>query len=221
MIDSFAWRSIRAASKRIVGRDLNLHVEGREHLPDDGPVLLVARHFHHLYDGCIIMATVPRQVQVLVALDWVERPVALKGMEAACRAAGWPVVYRAPSSVSNLIRLKTLRVSLRCSNDILRNGHVLLVFPEGYPTIDPHPTPKMHRDEFLPFHPGFVGIARHALDDGIPVQTVPVGFNYVEGEDGWRVTVRFGAPILIDRSSPSSVVASRARAMVIDLSAQE
>jgi putative membrane protein len=50
MIDRAAWRSIRAVSKRNAAKDLRLTIHGLEHLPPDGPVLLVARHYHHLYD---------------------------------------------------------------------------------------------------------------------------------------------------------------------------
>ncbi len=78
MIDKAAWRSIRAASKGVVAKDLELSVDGLEHVPPTGPVLLVARHYHHLYDGCAVMATIPRQVQVLVGLDWIEQPTLMR-----------------------------------------------------------------------------------------------------------------------------------------------
>ena len=35
------------------------------------------------------------------------------------------------------------------------DGYVLM-FPEGYPNIDPHPTPKPDLDALLPFQPGFI-----------------------------------------------------------------
>ena len=39
---------------------VKLTVEGLEHVPGSGPVLIAARHFHHLYDGCVLMKAVPR-----------------------------------------------------------------------------------------------------------------------------------------------------------------
>ncbi|HET9660045.1 MAG TPA: 1-acyl-sn-glycerol-3-phosphate acyltransferase [Thermomicrobiales bacterium] len=218
MIDNPAWRTIRIASKRVVARDLHLRVDGIELLPSEGPVLLVARHFHHLYDGCAVMATVPRQVQVLVGLDWVERPIALKGMQSACRAAGWPVVYRSTAGIERSVWLSALREAMRQSVEILRDGKILLVFPEGYPTIDPHPTPKRRRDEVLPFHTGFVRIAQNALDAGIPVRTVPVGFRYDERPYGWDVMMRFGHELPIDRSGAPARFAETARRAIIGLS---
>src|SRR5688572_19861446 len=112
MIDSAAWHSLRAASKRTVAKDLRLTVQGLEHLPPEGPVLMVARHYHHLYDGCAVMATVPRQVRVLASLDWIERPIALRGMQAACRAAGWPVIYRKTSETDRSRWLPALREAM-------------------------------------------------------------------------------------------------------------
>ena len=84
-----------------------------------------------------------------------------------------------------------MRVKLR----ILRAGQLVLVFPEGYPNIDPSFTPKIGDDAFLPFQPGFVRFAALAERDGITrVPIVPVGLEYQRG-DCWRVTVRFGPPV--------------------------
>ena len=218
MIDSAAWHSLRAVSARTVAKDLRLTVHGFEHLPPDGPVLLVARHYHHLYDGCAVMATVPRQVRMLVGIDWIERPIALRGMQAACRAAGWPVVYRNTSETDRARWLPALRQAMRQSIQILRDGKLLLVFPEGYPTIDPHPTPKTHDDEILPFQSGFVRIARDVHDSGIPLCTIPLGFHYEQVDDRWRVTMRFGAPLELDFSEPTLQIAERARTIVLQLS---
>ena len=54
------------------------HVEmaatGLEHnLPTDGPVLLVARHYHHLFDGVVLLASMPRPIHILVTLDWAKK----------------------------------------------------------------------------------------------------------------------------------------------------
>jgi putative membrane protein len=78
--------------------------------------------------------------------------------------------------------------------DLLRAGQFLLVFPEGYPNIDPGFTPKPHDDTFLPFAPGFLRFAALAERGGITrVPIVPVGLEYQRG-DRWRLTVRFGPP---------------------------
>ena len=209
---------MRAVSKRTVAKDLQLTIHGFEHLPPDGPVLLIARHYHHLYDGCAVMATVPRQVRVVVGLDWIERPIALRGMQAACRAAGWPVVYRNTSETDRARWLPALREAMRQSIQILRDGKLLLVFPEGYPTIDPHPTPKIRDDEILPFQSGFVRIAREAHDAGISLCTIPLGFHYEQVDERWRVTMRFGAPLELNFGDPIPHITEQVRAIVTQLS---
>jgi len=79
---------------------------------------------------------------------------------------------------------------------LLRGGQVLLAFPEGYPNIDPSYTPKANDGAFLPFKPGFLRFAALAEQDGITrVPIVPVGFEY-QRRDRWRVTVRFGHPMM-------------------------
>ena len=67
-----AW-SRRRAARWLVARAVDLHVVGLELVPAAGPVILVARHYHHLYDAAAILACVPRQVHVLIALDWLGR----------------------------------------------------------------------------------------------------------------------------------------------------
>ena len=56
---------------RLAARRIDLRVEGLEHLPATGPAIIAARHFHHFYDGCALVAVVPRPMKILVTLDWV------------------------------------------------------------------------------------------------------------------------------------------------------
>ena len=67
---------LHKGSWMIARRKVKLEVEGLENVPRSGPVLIVARHFHHLYDGCVLMKTVPRRLHIFVALDWVQTLVA-------------------------------------------------------------------------------------------------------------------------------------------------
>jgi putative membrane protein len=217
MIDRAAWRSVQAFSKGLVAKELDLHVEGRELVPSSGPVILAARHYHHLYDGCAVIATIPRQVQVMVGLDWIERPFALKGMQTACRSAGWPVVFRNTDEVDRAVWLPVLRSALAESQAILRAGKLLLVFPEGYPTIDPHGSPKQRDDEFLPFHPGFARIAADAWKTGTSAVIVPVGFHYAKASK-WKVTMRFGEPIDATESTSADRLTALVEQQVIALS---
>lgn len=217
MIDNAAWRSIRTVSQVVIAKEADLTVEGAEHLPESGPVLLVARHYHHLIDGCAVIATVPRPVKVLVGLDWIERPLALGAMQRACRMAGWPVVFRNTNDIDRARWLPSLRRALQQSGNILANGGALLVFPEGYPTIDPHGSPKTRDDEVLPFNSGFARIAIESWRAGLPTAIVPIGFRYEAGVK-WRVRLRFGAAISPATHTRASQLTAEMQHRVIELS---
>jgi putative membrane protein len=181
-------------------RRIDQSVEGLEHLPATGPAVIAARHFHHFYDGCVLVAVVPRPLKILVTLDWVRNAATLQLMRAACRLARWPVVVRSGAESRHADgpdSRKQLRAAAREGVALLRAGQLLLVFPEGYPNIDPSFTPKTGDDAFLAFQPGFFHFARLAERDGITrVPIVPVGLQYQRG-DRWRVAVRFGQPVAL------------------------
>jgi putative membrane protein len=141
---------------------------------------------------------VPRPLKILVTLDWMESAAGLRLMRGACQIANWPVVVRSDSQERHseaTAAKRQLLAATRACVDLLRAGQLLLVFPEGYPTIDPSFTPKTSDDAFLPFHPGFVRFVALAERDGITrVPIVPVGLEY-QRSDRWQVTVRFGRPV--------------------------
>ena len=75
-----------------------------------------------------------------------------------------------------------------------------MVFPEGYPNVDPTYTPKTEADQFLPFKPGFLNIVRAAevrLGRKIPI--VPAGLYYEQGNI-WRGYLTFGEAIYRDET---------------------
>ena len=181
-----AW-SRRQIARVLVARALDLHVEGLEHVPAHGAAILVARHYHHLYDAAAILASVPREVHVLIALDWLGTGIRLRAMRWLAASARWPGVWRSGP------RWRFNRDGYRQSLQVVREGRLLLVFPEGYPTIDPEGAREADLDGFRAFDGGFLVLARHA---GVPVPVVPVGLWYAPRErGGWTVWLRFGRPI--------------------------
>lgn len=171
-----------------MARRLDLHVSGLEHVPPHGPVILAARHYHHLYDAAAVLASLPREVHVVVALDWLGSGPALHAMRGLVAAARWPGVWRrGPAWRLN-------RAGYAGSLSLLREGRVLLVFPEGYPTIDP--AGSRRTTPFLPFDAGFLSLAERARPD---VAVVPVGLRYAPRPGGgWQVWLRYGRPIAAD-----------------------
>jgi putative membrane protein len=214
------WRSLRAVSKLVVGRKLDLRVEGMDNLPTSGSAIVAARHFHHFYDGCALLATVPRPLHILVALDWVRNRPGRLAMERACCAAAWPVVFRRDSetAVDETDAARALRRAAAATLDLLAAGRLVLIFPEGYPNIDPGFTRKTDEAAFLPFQPGFVRLAALAARRGLRVPIVPAGFSY-RFDQRWQATLRFGEPVIVEHRSQEEAVLGEVESRVRCLSA--
>lgn len=202
---------LRAGARALAARRLDLRVEGLEYLPRVGPLLVASHHYHHLYDGCALLAVVPRPIHLLVALDWVATPRDRRLMEWACDAARWPVVLRAetlqpPGSLRHGAygseeAGRYLRRAVRDSVALLRAGRAVVIFPAAYPVIDPHATPatpKAGGEAVLPFRPGIVRLVELAQRDGrTRVPIVPAGLSYHRGRR-WQIMLRFAAPCYVD-----------------------
>jgi putative membrane protein len=75
---------------------------------------------------------------------------------------------------------------------LLRDGEVLVVFPEAYPDIDPQNTPKVATHTVLPFRPGFARLVELTeRDEQTTIAIVPAGLSYVQN-GRWHITLRFG-----------------------------
>jgi len=196
-----AWTR-RAAARVLVQRALELHVVGLEHVPARGAAILAARHYHHLYDAAAILACLPREVHVLIALDWLRGGARLHLMRWLAAAARWPGVWRlGPNWRFN-------RDGYRLSLKLLREGRLLLVFPEGYPAIDPEGSRNTHPESFLRFDAGFLMLAARA---GVDVAIVPVGLWYSQRPGGgWTVWLRFGRPVRLRAGDRAQVAAIQA-----------
>ena len=93
------------------------------------------------------------------------------------------------------------RSALRDATELLVQNRIVVIFPEGYPNIDPTYTPKNHLNEFLFFKPGFLRIisaAEKRAHRAIPI--IPAGLYYHPPEYRAAV-VRFGEPVWRDRFS--------------------
>ena len=195
---AIAWWALRTMSDGV-------RVEGIENVPRTGPVLLAARHYHHLLDGAVLVRYLPRPVHVVVALDWTADAKQRRWMERACAWAQWPVILRPATTGTHGGYAfgeagRYLRSGLRDAAQLLCEERVVAVFPEGYPAVEPAasaavPHPR-DADGFLPFASGFRTIAHIARRAGAPdVAVVPVGFRYERLGRKWRITARFGAPL--------------------------
>jgi putative membrane protein len=175
-----------------------VRVEGLDNIPARGPVMLVARHFHHLLDGAVLVRYVPRPVHIVVGLDWTADATQRTWMERACRTAQYPIVLR-PATLGERAGYARnefvgyTRSALRDVSALLSAGRVVLAFPEGYPNVDPVFARKANDDAFLPFALGYRRmIDRAQRTEGVRVAVVPVGFHYTRGPR-WSIVARIGS----------------------------
>ena len=219
---------MRVTAALLAAGRLKTTASGLEHIPACGPALIVARHYHHLYDGLAMFAALRRPCQIVVALDWVKNRRIKWCMERINRAAHWPMILRpdalAPvgghaSKVFSPDDVRHFqRQAFREAVDLLIHNRILVIFPEGYPNIDPTYTPKTGLDEFLPLKQGFITVIRAAekkLHQRIPI--IPAGLHYRTGKC-WVALLRFGTPIWRDQFRRPRELLRHIEALIKELS---
>ncbi len=217
--------AVRAIADYYAKREVRLRVEGLEHVPERGPAVIAARHYHHLHDGVALVRALPRTPHIFVALDWTRTRFERFVMETVCRLAEWPVALRAEnldggaSAFEAREVLRYTRSALELGARLLARGDTLVVFPEGHPTIDPVRSRKTDDAAFLPFRAGtFALVARAERLTRAAVPIVPAGLAY-RRSDRYDVTLRFGAPLAFDPRTPRSERIAELTRRVRELSA--
>ena len=204
--DKIMHRVMRLVAHTLARGRLKARYSGMHHVPARGPGILVARHYHHLFDGVALHWGIPRRIHLVVTLDWATTPVMRYFMELLLRAARWPVVLRTDAPARHAAK-KTLftdsdygRYQRRAVHDavaLLAEQRLLVIFPEGYPNVDPHDTPKTGPDDMLPFKSGFAAIAAAAEKRlGMRIPLIPVGIRYSMGAK-WIAQLSFGEPLSV------------------------
>lgn len=228
-LEGLAQGTIHSFCRTVGRRSLRLRVEGLEQFPASGPVLVASRHYHHLYDGCALMTFIPRHIHILVALDWVRGHLGRGIMEWACRTARWPAVLRSDAINQPLLAGESayqpqearryLRRAVADAVRLLREGEIVVVFPEAYPNVDPSFTPKASDDAYLPFRAGVTRLVELAQRDGVTrVQIVPAGLAYLPGQR-WQGVLRLGAPLTLEAGADATALLRTLEEQVRTLSA--
>jgi len=162
-----------------------IEVEGRENVPDQGPLLLVSNHTNALVDPLVLVITVSRRLTVTAKNVLAKNP--LLGLLMSC--LGVVTFHRREDAGKGADPRQNIQ-SLQQCRQILASGGALCIFPEGV----------SHSDlKLRPFH---LGPARIALDfareEGDPggLRIVPIGLLYSQ-KDRFRsaVWLRYGTPM--------------------------
>lgn len=154
-----------------------VRVEGREHVPADGPAILAANH-QSFCDSLFLPLVVPRKVTYLAKAEYFD------SWKTAWffRAVGQIPIRRGSG--------KEAERSLETAAELLGQGHLVALYPEG----------TRSRDQLV--HRGRTGVARLSRECGVAV--VPVGISGTVDVQPigkrlmrpWKtVTVRFGEPM--------------------------
>ncbi|WP_341231231.1 lysophospholipid acyltransferase family protein [Nocardioides salarius] len=157
------------------------HVEGLEHVPATGGVLLASNHLSFI-DSVVIPVVVPRKVVFLAKSDYFTG----SGLRGAAQRAWFEGLGMLPVDRDDP---RAAIASLDTALEVLARGEAFGLYPEGSRSRDG----RLYR--------GRTGVGHLALTAGVPV--VPVG---LVGTDRLqpvgsslprpvRVTVRFGPPV--------------------------
>lgn len=163
-----------------------VEISGRDRLPVDAPVILVANHPNALVDALTIGHAVPRQVRLTAKGTFFEHPL----IGPVFRAVGIIPLHRAREAAG--VGANRNADAFRAILDALQLKRTVLIFPEGTTHSNP---------ELVPLRTGAARLALSARDDrGIPgVQVVPVGLVFEDkSRPRSRVLVQFGEPLSVD-----------------------
>ncbi len=125
-----------------------VRIEGRDQVPQDGPIILAANHRSFL-DSIFLPLVLRRRVTFVAKAEYFDDPRSAWFF----RAIGQIPIRREGGSAAE--------GALAAAQDVLDQGGVFAIYPEGTRT----------RDGYL--HRGHTGVARLALATGAPI--VPVG----------------------------------------------
>lgn len=177
LVSGWIYGFLTALTRMVVYTFTRWTVEGAEHVPAAGPVVLVSNHLH-LLDPPLLAASCKRRVHPMAKRELFETPL-----------VGW-VLW--PYGAFPVRRFSADMGALRAARGYLRNGHVVLMFPEGTRSKDAR------------LHPALPGAAMVALLANAPV--VPVAITGTESirvpgtlfrwmkRDRLRIHVTFGEP---------------------------
>jgi len=146
---------------------------GQENVPQEGPLIVIANHFH-FFDAVILILSTPWTLEFLADFQMPNVPFLLKV---------FPALYKTYDVAQGTANLE----ALRAAENILNQDGVLCVFPEG----------RVHAP---PLHQALPGAAFLALRTGAPI--LPIGIysdndwklfeTLLQKKRRLRVTCRFG-----------------------------
>jgi len=179
---------VRALADRVVrliartatlGWFRSVEASGLERIPGTGPCLIVANHSGGFVDPALLASVMPRTPRFLAMASLWKNPL----VRPLLALAGAIPVQRAADGATD----RNVDAFARCF-EVLRDGGVVAIFPEGQASDEPH---------LLPVRTGAARIALGARAPGLRI--VPVGLIYESKQRArQRALVRVGEPIVVE-----------------------
>ena len=172
------WVWLNTVARAIAGL-CRLRVYGRENVPAEGPVLLVANHRSYLDPPLVAYAVKKRPVFFMAKSELFTTPVL------STLIKHWGNAFPVKRGRADLTALKT-------ALEVLKKGELVCIFPEGQRA----PAGKFVRPKW--------GAGMVALKARVPIVPCLIeGSEKLIGKEGlvtgWpKVTIRFGRPFTID-----------------------
>lgn len=167
----WCWVGLRSFARFVFFLLLNVKLVGRQNVPTKGPFFIVANHLSWT-DIPLVPAYLAPQV------------IYLAKEELFLGKLGWLVRFLGAIPVK---RGEADRQLLRASDDLLKRGKILVIFPEGT------------RSKARKMAPAHAGMGMIALRAGVPVLPVAIcGSESSFKKFRPRVTITYGEPILLE-----------------------
>lgn len=169
-VSSMLYDFLKVTLAPLIWACYRMEIKGAENIPDDGAVIIASNHVSNL-DPLLLGAAVPRRLHFMAKEELFKNPI----LGWVCRTLGAFPVRRGASD----------RNAIKKAFDILRDGKMLAIFPEGTRSKD---------GVLRQLAPGTMLIAAKSDATLVPVA--------IKGHASWcnpfpKITIRFGQPITI------------------------
>ncbi len=176
LVPEYLLRFVAWVASRCVYR---FRVRGDEHIPVEGAAVLVCNHVSFV-DAVLLMAASPRPIHFVMDHRIFRLPV-LGAMFRLAKAI--PIAPQKEDAT-------TYDAAFERAAQVLRDGDLLAIFPEGGITKD---------GQLQPFKPGLLKILERARSDGIDPPVIPMALTNLWGSYFSRVEVRNGEAVAMVR----------------------
>ena len=170
IMPGWLWAILRGIVRGIFSLILNVKLVGRENMPKKGPFIVAANHISWT-DVPLVPAYLAPQGSYIAKEELYSGPI------------GWLVRFLGAIPVK---RGEADRQLLRASDDLLKSGKVLIIFPEGT------------RSRTRTMNPAHAGVGMIALRASVPIVPIAIyGSEHALRRFRPRVTMVCGEPLLL------------------------